>query len=114
MFIGELLIVLGLTLLNGVFSGAEIAVVSVRRTRLQQLIEEKPSGARALATLREQPERFFATVQIGITVVARPPPRSAVSRWRTTSSRSWRQSPGSGHRAEPGLARARRRARSRT
>jgi putative hemolysin len=69
-FFAELLIVLGLTLLNGIFSGAEIAVVSVRRTRLQQLVEQGRPGARALAALREQPERFFATVQIGITVVA--------------------------------------------
>jgi putative hemolysin len=70
LFLAELLIVLGLTLLNGIFSGAEIAVVSVRRTRLQQLVEERRSGARALAALRELPERFFATVQIGITVIA--------------------------------------------
>jgi putative hemolysin len=68
-FLGELLIVLGLTLLNGVFSGAEIAVVSVRRTRLQQLIEDRRPGARALASLRSQPERFFATVQTGISVI---------------------------------------------
>jgi putative hemolysin len=70
LFFAELLIVLGLTLLNGIFSGAEIAVVSVRRTRLQQLVDQRRSGARALAALREQPERFFATVQIGITVIA--------------------------------------------
>jgi putative hemolysin len=68
-FLAELLIILGLTLLNGIFSGAEIAIVSVRRTRLQQLIDEKRPGARALSALREQPERFFATVQIGITVI---------------------------------------------
>ncbi|HVU51397.1 MAG TPA: hemolysin family protein [Polyangia bacterium] len=70
MFFAELLIVVGLTLLNGIFSGAEIAVVSVRRTRLQQLVDQRRPGAHALAALREQPERFFATVQIGITVIA--------------------------------------------
>ena len=70
MFFAELLIVLGLTLMNGIFSGAEIAVVSVRRTRLQQLVEQRRPGAKALVSLREQPERFFATVQIGITVIA--------------------------------------------
>jgi putative hemolysin len=69
LFLGELLIVLGLTLLNGIFSGAEIAVVSVRRTRLQHLVSERRPGARALSALRGQPERFFATVQIGITVI---------------------------------------------
>jgi putative hemolysin len=70
LFLGELLIVVGLTVLNGIFSGAEIAVVSVRRTRLQKLVDDRRSGARALAALRSQPERFFATVQIGITVIS--------------------------------------------
>ena len=50
-------------------SGAEIAVVSVRRTRLQQLLEEHRRGAAALTALRSQPEVFLATVQVGITVV---------------------------------------------
>jgi putative hemolysin len=52
-----------------VFSGAEIAVLALRRTRLHHLVEERRSGARAAAALRRQPERFLATVQIGITVV---------------------------------------------
>ena len=67
--LSELLILLALALLNGVFSGAEIAVLSVRKTRLSELIEQKRGGAAAIAALREAPERFFATVQIGITVV---------------------------------------------
>ena len=54
---------------NGVFAGAEMAIVSMRRTRLVQLVEEKRPGARTVAALRAQPERFLATVQIGITVV---------------------------------------------
>lgn len=68
-WITELLIVLGLTLANGVFSGAEIAVISVRSTRLEELAEEGGAGA-ALARLRKDPERFLATVQIGITVIS--------------------------------------------
>jgi putative hemolysin len=59
-----------LTLANGVFSGAEIAVISVRRSKIAQLLEEGRSGSRALATLRDNPEQFLATVQIGITVVS--------------------------------------------
>jgi putative hemolysin len=47
-----------------------MAVVSLRRTRLQQLVEEKRHAARAIAQLREHPESFLATVQIGITVVS--------------------------------------------
>lgn len=68
--LSELIVVLALILVNGVFAGAEIAVVSLRRTRLQQLVEESRTGAQSLAKLRAEPERFLATVQIGITVVS--------------------------------------------
>jgi putative hemolysin len=68
--INEVLIILGLILLNGVFAGAEIAILSLRRTRLQELVEEGSRAAAAVARLRESPETFLATVQIGITVVS--------------------------------------------
>jgi putative hemolysin len=67
--IGELLIVAVLMLLNGVFAAAEIAVLSVRRTRLSELVAEGRRGAGAVRWLREEPERFLATVQIGLTVI---------------------------------------------
>ena len=67
--LGELLIILLLIAVNGVFSGAEIALVSVRRIRVQQLVEEGRPGAVAVKALRDEPEEFLATVQIGITVV---------------------------------------------
>src|SRR5918996_1343988 len=67
--LGELLIILLLIAVNGVFSGAEIALVSVRRIRVQQLVEEGRRGAVAVKALRDEPEEFLATVQIGITVV---------------------------------------------
>lgn len=56
-------------LANGVFSGAEIAILSVRKTRLAELVTQGSTRARSLAALRENPERFLATVQVGITVV---------------------------------------------
>ncbi len=65
----ELLVILALVLANGVFSGAEIAIIALRRTRLEQLVEERRGSARAVKRLRDRPERFLATVQIGITVV---------------------------------------------
>ncbi len=65
----EILIVFALILLNGVFAGAEIAILSLRKTRLTELVEEGSGSARAVAKLREDPESFLATVQIGITVV---------------------------------------------
>ena len=55
--------------INGALAGAEIAVVAVRKTRIDQLLQEARSGARALKRLRSNPERFLATVQIGITIV---------------------------------------------
>jgi putative hemolysin len=66
----EIAVVIALILANGVFAGAEIAVVSLRHTRVQQLLEAKRIGAVALHALRSQPERFLATVQVGITVVS--------------------------------------------
>ena len=72
----QILVILLLMLLNGVFAGAEIAVLSVRKTRLAEIVEQKGPGARgvrgarAVLWLRNQPERFLATVQVGITVVS--------------------------------------------
>lgn len=63
----ELVVILILTLANGVLAGAEIAVISVRRTRLTDLLPSR--RAKAVLALRKKPERFMATVQIGITVV---------------------------------------------
>lgn len=63
------MLVLGLIVLNGLFSATEIAVISLRKTRVSQLVEEKRRGARAAQLLREQTERFLATVQVGITAV---------------------------------------------
>lgn len=65
----EFVIILLLILANGVFSGAELALLSVRKTRLRELLDEGSTSARAVQALRDDPERFLATVQIGITVV---------------------------------------------
>ena len=59
-----------MTLANGVFSATEIAVLSVRKTRLATLIDGGSRGAVAVQALRNDAERFLATVQIGITVVS--------------------------------------------
>jgi len=65
----ELLIVIGLLMANGLFAGAEIAVLSVRKTRLREFIRRKDRRALAVKSLREQPERFLATVQIAMTTL---------------------------------------------
>lgn len=65
----EIAVILALVLANGVFAGAEIAVISLRKTRLAQLVEEGRGAARAVKRLRDRPEQFLATVQVGITIV---------------------------------------------
>ncbi len=66
----EILVVVALILANGLFAGAEIAVISVRHTRLLELAERGGRRARALLRLRERPEHFLATAQVGVTVVS--------------------------------------------
>lgn len=65
----EIVILLLLILANGVFAMAEAAVISSRKTRLQQRAEEGDAGARAALTIAEEPTRFLSTVQIGITLI---------------------------------------------
>ena len=65
----ELAIVFALLVANGVFSMAEIAVVSARKSRLRQLADGGDSRSRLALELAESPNTFLATVQIGITVV---------------------------------------------
>lgn len=62
-FIGSLI------LLNGFFAGAEIALISARRSRVQQLAAEGNARAKRVSALQEDPDRFLATVQIGVTFV---------------------------------------------
>jgi len=64
----ELLIVVGLLMVHGLFSGAEIAVLTVRKTRVKELVRRKDRRAIAVTDLRAKPERFLATVQIGMTI----------------------------------------------
>jgi putative hemolysin len=65
----DLLLTFLLILLNGVFAGAEMSIISLRPSRVRQLVEQRRSGATAVLILQEHPETFLATVQIGITVI---------------------------------------------
>ncbi|HYW08840.1 MAG TPA: hemolysin family protein [Longimicrobium sp.] len=65
----EVLLIVFLVLINGVFSMSEIAVVSSRRSRLQERADNGDAGARRALHLSEEPNRFLATVQVGITLV---------------------------------------------
>jgi putative hemolysin len=65
----ELLIIALLIFLNAVFVAAEIALVTVRRTRIDQLIDEGRRGAVRVRELTAQPGRFLAVIQLGITFI---------------------------------------------
>lgn len=66
----EATLIFFLILANGFFSGAEIAVVSVRRSRIDQLIEEGHASAPVVGRLKDDSDRFLATVQVGVTLVS--------------------------------------------
>ncbi|MBX6745481.1 MAG: HlyC/CorC family transporter [Acetobacteraceae bacterium] len=65
----DLVVVLVLIVLNGVFALSELAVVSARRSRLRAMAEAGRPGASAALALAEESGRFLSTVQIGITLV---------------------------------------------
>ena len=65
----ELIVVVLLILLNGFFAMSELAVVSARRARLQQMADEGHRGAKAAVRLVEDPSKFLSTVQVGITLI---------------------------------------------
>jgi putative hemolysin len=62
----ELALIVVLVLLNGIFSASEIALVTIRRSRLQQLVDEGDRGAARVQRLKSNPGRFLAVIQIGI------------------------------------------------
>lgn len=66
----EILIVLLLILLNGLFSMSELALVSARRARLMVLERKAVPGATTARVLAEDPQLFLPTVQVGITLVS--------------------------------------------
>jgi len=67
--LGELLIIAALIALNAVFVAAEIALVTVRRTRLDQLAREGSRSARRAREVVANPARFLAVIQLGITFI---------------------------------------------
>ncbi len=68
-FILEAILIFGLILANGFFSGSEIAIITSRKSRVKTLVEEKRRGAVDLLDLKDDPEKFLSTIQIGITIV---------------------------------------------
>lgn len=65
----DLLLILLLIILNGVFAMSEIALVSARESRLEPLARQNNAAARTVLRLKEAPNNFLSTVQIGITLI---------------------------------------------
>jgi putative hemolysin len=65
--ITDILVIIALTLLEGFFVASEIALVSVRRSRIDQLLEEGNGAANRVRRLLDDPGRFLAVTQLGLT-----------------------------------------------
>jgi putative hemolysin len=65
----EFTVIFLLILANGFFAASEIAMIAVRKSRIDALLERGVRSAAAAARLKNDPDRFLATVQIGVTVV---------------------------------------------
>ncbi len=65
----ELVLLVALIMGNGLFSMTEIAIVSARRSRLEQLAASGDHGASEALKLLDDPNRFLSTVQVGITLI---------------------------------------------
>ena len=62
----ELGLIVVLVLLNGIFAATEIALVTLRRSRIQQMIDEGNRTAVRVQRLKANPGRFLAVIQVGI------------------------------------------------
>ncbi len=65
----EALLIFALIVLNGFFSSAEIAIISSKRSIIDTLAKDGSKSARIVTEMKDSPENFLATVQVGITVV---------------------------------------------
>jgi putative hemolysin len=65
----EIILIFVLILANGTFALAEIAIVSSKKTRLEQLAQKGIHGAKVALELANSPDKFLSTVQVGITLI---------------------------------------------
>ncbi len=68
-FFLEFLVIFILMIANGLFAMSEIAIVSARKARLQELANRGDLNAKAALDLANSPNRFLSTVQVGITLI---------------------------------------------
>jgi putative hemolysin len=66
----QAVLILVLILANGFFAASEIAMIATRKSRIDALLEKGIKSASAVARLKNDPDRFLATVQIGVTIIS--------------------------------------------
>jgi putative hemolysin len=69
MWLLALFLILFLIILNGFFAASEIALISLRKSRVRHLVKGGNLTAKRIQKLQEEPERFLATVQVGVTLI---------------------------------------------
>ncbi len=68
-FIPEIILIIALLILNGIFSAGEMAIVSSRKSKIKEMMKsEENKRASTLFNMKENPEKFLSAVQIGITL----------------------------------------------
>ena len=65
----EIVLIFALIIANGIFSGSELAILSARKVRLEQMVKQGDKRARLALKLASSPNNFLSTVQIGITLI---------------------------------------------
>ena len=66
----QAIVILLLILANGFFAGSEIAIITARRGKLDELAKKGNHSASIVNSLKDSPDRFLATIQIGITIIS--------------------------------------------
>ena len=69
LYMDEIIIIIGLIVLNGIFAMSEVALISARKSRLTADAKKGSKSARVALNLANEPDRFLSTVQIGITLI---------------------------------------------
>ena len=69
LYMDEIIIIVGLIVLNGIFAMSEVALISARKSRLTADAKKGSKSARVALNLANEPDRFLSTVQIGITLI---------------------------------------------
>ncbi len=69
MWLLDIVLIVLLIIVNGFFAASEISLITLRKSRVRHLVKSGSLAAKRVQKLQEEPERFLATVQIGVTLI---------------------------------------------